>query len=62
MNEELYDRLKSVRNGLCKPYVEEFTSPNGRTGYRCYNSMMGEFEIHICETREDIEASNRNHW
>lgn len=62
MNDELYNRLRGVRDGLCRPYVKKFISANGRIGYRCYNSMMGEFEIHICETAKDVEASNKNKW
>jgi len=38
------------------------TSPNGRKGYKCFNQTMGHYEIHICETREDVEASKEGRW
>ena len=59
MKEDLFRRLKEVRDELNKPYVKKFTSANGRIGLKCYNSLMGQFEIHICQTREDVEASNK---
>ena len=31
-------------------------------GYKCFNQIMGHYEIHICETREDVEASERGEW
>ena len=62
MKEDLFRRLKEVRDELNKPYVKEFTSTNGRIGLKCYNSLMGQFEIHICQTKEDVEASNNGNW
>jgi len=62
MNDDLLSRLKKANKGLTEPYNIPFTSPNGRHGYRCYNEAMGHYEIHICETQEDVIARNEGRW
>jgi hypothetical protein len=62
MNDVVLNKLRSVNKALTEPQMEKFTSYNGRLGFRLYNSSMGDFEIHICQSREDVEASNRGEW
>lgn len=62
MTKDLIEELKRVNEELTQSYTVEFTSPNGRKGIRCYSPDMGDFEIHICETREDVIASEEGNW
>ena len=62
MKEDLLEELRRANKALTESYTVEFTSPNGRKGMRCYSPELGDFEIHICETREAVEASERGEW
>lgn len=62
MKEDLIEELRRANKALTESYTVEFTSPNGRKGMRCYSPEFGDFEIHICETREDVEASKEGRW
>ena len=62
MKEDLIEGLRRVNKALTESYTIEFTSPYGRKGIRCYSPDLGDFEIHICETREDVEASREGRW
>lgn len=62
MNDVVLNKLRSLNKALTEPRMEKFTSVNGRMGFRLYNSIFGDFEIHICQSREDVEASNRGEW
>ena len=62
MNEDPLAKLKRANKRLTEPYMISQTSPNGRKGYKCFNQTMGHYEIHICETREDVEASKEGRW
>ena len=62
MKEDLLEGLRRVNKALTEPYTVEFTSPYGRKGIRCYSPDLGDLEIHICETREDVLASKEGKW
>ena len=62
MKEGLIEGLRRANKALKESYTIEFTSPYGRKGIRCYNPDLGDFEIHICETREDVIASDEGRW
>jgi hypothetical protein len=62
MKDVVLNRLRGINKALSEPRMDEFTSANGRHGFRLYNAILGHFEIHICETREDVEASNEGRW
>lgn len=62
MNEDPLVKLKRIQKKLNEPFVIPFISPNGRMGYKCFSQTMGHFEIHICETREDVIANEEGRW
>jgi hypothetical protein len=62
MNEEKLAKLQTIKATCGESWVKEGVSPKGRPTMWCYSPEGGLFEIHICETREDVEASNRGEW
>jgi len=62
MKDVVLNRLRGINKALSEPRVDAVTSANGRPGFRLYNAILGDFEIHICQSREDVEASNRGDW
>ena len=62
MKDVVLNRLRGINKALSEPRMDAFTSANGRRGFRLYNAILGDFEIHICQSREDVEASNRGEW
>ena len=55
-------KLKTASQRINTPYTKEFTSANGRQTYEVYNPEHGKFTIHVCETAEDVQASNEGRW
>ena len=62
MNADLLAKLKVASQKINTPYTKEFISPNGRQTYEVYSPEMGTFTIHVCETAEDVQASNEGRW
>ena len=62
-NEKLAARLKAASSNILTSRSRNFISPNGRNTYEIYNAELGRtFTIHVCETREDVEASREDRW
>ena len=62
MKKDQLARLKTIKNNCGKSRMIKTISPNGREGMRYYTPEYGTIEMHFCQTREDVEASNNGNW